>query len=129
MYAERLLSGTKRFEYRRRPISRELTHIIVYASSPLKRIVGVLEVSEVHTYSPRQAWARTKRDSGISKHEFDAYFAEADTAFAIEINPEATMRLNRMLLPVEIHENFKIPQSFMYVGEDFLQQVRTLGQE
>lgn len=85
-------------------------------------------MNEVHTYSPRKAWAKTRRDSGISKHEFDAYFAEAETAFAIEINPEATTRLNRMFSPVEIHENFKIPQSFMYVDESFLQQVRSLGQ-
>jgi hypothetical protein len=34
IYAERLMDGTKRFEFRRRPMSADVTHIVVYASSP-----------------------------------------------------------------------------------------------
>ena len=87
IYAERLVSGEKFFEYRRRPISPDVTHIIVYASSPLKKIIGVVEVRQVHSGAPSATWVETLHGAGITEQEFHSYFAGRTIAYAIEIKP------------------------------------------
>lgn len=127
IYAERLVSGEKFFEYRRRPISPDVTHIIVYASSPLKKIIGIVEVRQVHSGAPSTTWVKTLHGAGITEQEFHSYFAGRTIAYAIEIKPKATIRLQHNLRPTDIEAGFKVPQSFMYVDESFLNSVISQG--
>ncbi len=122
-----MINGEKFFEYRRRPISSEVTHVIVYASSPLKRIIGVVEVSQIHSDKPARTWTQTSQGAGITKKEFLSYFAGSMVAYAIEINPNATIKLNHDVKPKDIDANFRVPQSFMYVDHSFLYSVMRQG--
>ncbi len=65
-YADRLMDGSKQYEFRRRPFSDDVTHIVVYASSPRKQIVGILKVKDIESGSATAIWKRTKDSAGIS---------------------------------------------------------------
>lgn len=89
-FAERILKGIKKFELRRYifPIP-ERSRIIVYASSPIKAIIGEFEAGRVFKASPETVWqfVNTFPDSGIEDEDWK-YIKGARYALAIEVvNP------------------------------------------
>lgn len=46
-YANRILTGEKRFEYRSRIPQKAISHIVIYATTPIKKIIGIAEVEEI----------------------------------------------------------------------------------
>ncbi|MEB3286214.1 MAG: hypothetical protein VKJ04_01795 [Vampirovibrionales bacterium] len=127
VYAERLIRGEKHFEFRKRPISFDLTHMVVYASSPIKKILGVVKVNRVRIGSPDDTWYELKKYAGIGEHDFTNYFSNSDIAYSIEIEPSKTIRLSKQVSPKEIDPAFKVPQSFKYVDNQFVELVLALG--
>jgi predicted transcriptional regulator len=125
VYVERILSGQKLFEFRRTSIRQDTTHLILYSSSPVKRIMGVAEVSSILTASPTVTWERTKHAAGISRRLFREYFKGSKKASAIEI--QSVFTLNNPLAPHEIIPKFHIPQSYRYVDSSFLEKVIQQG--
>ncbi|SRR5579885_2905795 len=123
VYAERLMDGTKCFEFRRRPMSDDVTHIVVYASSPYKRILGIVEVSSIQCGSVRSVWNKTREHAGISRAEYLHYFEGASVAYAIAIDPSKTLRFDEHISPSDIERNFVVPQSFKYVGSAFMDRL------
>jgi predicted transcriptional regulator len=127
VYAERLMNGQKHFEFRRSAISFDLTHMIVYASSPVKKILGIVKVNRVCIANPNETWEGTKDFAGINQQDFHTYFSDKDIAYSIEIEPESTIRLDNQFSPKEIDPEFQVPQSFRYVDNRFLKQVLKFG--
>lgn len=125
IYAERLIEGTKRYEFRKTLIKGNLTHIIIYASSPVKKIIGVAEVSNIKTSCPWLMWETTKDEAGISHSAYKEYFEGRDKACAIGIKQVFPLR-NR-IKPCEITDGFIVPQSFRYVDVTFLESVYKKG--
>lgn len=124
-YANRILSGEKQFEFRRTSIRSDLTHLIIYSSSPVKRIVALAEVDSVEMASPSALWDRTKHAAGISRRNYREYFSGAGSAVAISL--KRVLPLVSKIEPSEVEEGFNIPQSFRYVDEMFLDKVLSLG--
>ncbi len=122
-YADRILSGEKEFEFRRAAISSELTHVIIYASSPQKCIVAIVKVDGGHVADPDTTWKKTKKSAGITRDEFDDYFSGTEKAYCIALNMESLVRLKHTVKPAEIRPGFRVPQSFCYVDSAFLQDV------
>jgi predicted transcriptional regulator len=86
VYAEAILSGAKTVELRRRRPSFGLgTTVLIYATSPEQRIRGVFEVDGIIEDTPAAIWETIAHRAGVERATFDAYFAGARTAFAIEI--------------------------------------------
>ncbi len=127
VYATRLLSGKKKYEFRRNSIRHDLTHVIIYASSPIKKIIGVAEVQKVIIASPSATWEQSKQVAGISRRAFREYFQGKKQAYAIKI--KKIIRFNKWLDPLEMDNGFKVPQSFSYVNPSFLNKVISAGAE
>jgi len=125
VYADKIIDGSKKFEFRRASIKGDLTHLIIYASSPVKRIIGVAVVDGVDVSYPLETWGKTKHAAGISRKDFLEYFQGKEKAVTIILKDVLT--LDRSVCPKEIENNFKVPQSFKYVQPDFLQDVFTKG--
>ena len=86
-YAEAILSGRKRYEYRRTIFKRPgVQRVIIYASTPVRRIVGEFCVEEIIEAPPMMLWARTAEGSGLRKSQFEAYFAGKETGYAIRVH-------------------------------------------
>jgi len=125
IYADKIIDGSKKFEFRRASIKGDLTHLIIYASSPVKRIIGIAVVDGVDISSPLEAWGNTKHAAGISRADFLDYFQGKEKAVTIKFKD--ILPLGRDVCPKEIEVDFKVPQSFKYVQSSFLQDVLTKG--
>ena len=110
-FANKIFSKEKRFEYRKN-IPKEIKEVVVYASSPVKKIIGSFTVKKVLENNPQKIWKNTKSFAGISKMFFDNYYAGKETAFAIEID-----RITKFSITKELSD-YKIttpPRSFCYI--------------
>ena len=121
VYAEKIISGKKKYEFRKKSINPDITHIIIYATFPVKKIIGVAEVKRIHISSPSAIWEKTKSAAGIPRRLFREYFQDVKMAYAIEL--KKIIKLNNQIAPDEIKNGFNIPQSFSYVNAAFYRKV------
>jgi predicted transcriptional regulator len=116
-FVEKILSGEKRFEYRKAGFKRsDVRTAMIYSTSPVKKLVGEFDVEEVIYGSPDNIWKKTHAQSGITKTFFDSYFESRKTAVALRIGD--VRAYDTPIAPEEIIDGFKAPQSFKYLSED-----------
>ena len=125
IYAQKLVDGEKKYEFRKSAIRSDLTHIIIYASSPVKRIIGIAEVSGVTVASPSAIWTKSKHAAGIERKAYDEYFHDKTKAYSIEI--KKIIPLKKAIALAELENGFKVPQSFSYVDPQFYRKVARKG--
>lgn len=113
-FAYKIFSGTKRYEFRRSIFKREVNKILVYASSPIQRIIGEFEISAILHDEIDRLWSITKGEAGISKEYYRSYFANKEKAFAIEIG---AVTLYDTPMPLSAVNVSCAPQSFLYIHE------------
>jgi predicted transcriptional regulator len=112
-FARRIFNGTKRYEYRKAIFTNdEVNKIVVYASDPIKKVIGEFEVGGILHDDPRELWAKTRKHSGINKKRFLEYFANRNKGYAIEI---VSTRLYDAPLPLDSLMVTSPPQSFVYL--------------
>ncbi len=108
-YAEEILSGRKKYEFRKSIFKKQnIEKVYIYSSSPVSKIVAAFEIGKILKGSPENIWNQCHKYAGISKNDFFAYFKNADVAYAIEIS-----NIDSFLNPIDpchIIENFKPPQ-------------------
>jgi len=127
IYAEKLIAGIKKYEFRKTTIRDNLSHIIIYATSPVKKIMGAAEVKEVQSLSPTKTWEKTKHAAGISRKLFRNYFKGKKVAHSIQI--KEVISFKNWVDPDQIDNGFSVPQSFSYVNQDFYNKVLRRGLE
>ena len=112
-YAEKIFSGEKKFEFRKRAFkNNEVNTVVVYSTMPVGRIIGEFSIKQIHQDSPESIWRKTKKYSGVDESFFNKYFDGKDLAFAIEINTPVLYEQD--IDPKEKFANFTAPQSFRY---------------
>ena len=112
-FAEKILTGEKRYEFRRVVPKREVERVVVYASSPVCRLVGEFTVRRVVSAKPKALWRLARSHAGISKRYFDAYFKGREEAHAFEV--EGVVRYDEPIDPKSLRRGFRPPQSFLYL--------------
>ena len=75
-FADRIMDGSKKVEFRRRhPRQIELgTRMLIYASSPVRALIGTAVVVEVVEASPEEVWDEYQAVGGIDHEQFNAYY-------------------------------------------------------
>ena len=114
-YVERILSREKRFEFRRKIFKRpDIDTLVIYASSPIQRVVAEAPIRRILSARPEQIWKATHKHGGISKDKFFEYFHGTDTAYAIEI--DSVYEFDEPVLLHEFEPRLTCaPQSFAYI--------------
>ena len=114
-YVERILSGEKTYEFRRRIFKRaDVDTLIIYATSPQCRVVAEAKIAGIMQSTPEDIWRRTSKHGGISRDRFMDYFANRDTAYAIELRQ--VRRFNRPRSLSDYAPKVRsAPQSFVYI--------------
>lgn len=112
-FALKIFNGSKRYEYRRAIFkNQEVSRVIVYASDPIRRIIGEFEIEDILHDELQVLWVKTKNDAGISKKRFFEYFTNKSKGYAIKIKAtsmyDAPLPLNSFMVSSP-------PQSFMYL--------------
>jgi predicted transcriptional regulator len=124
-YAQAILDGSKQVEFRRQGLPEDVTHVVIYATSPVQRVIGMFEVAGTEKVSPVSAWKRYNRVGRIEKTAFERYYTGADYAFVIRVrNPQ---KFASPFLLADLDENLRPPQSFMYLRIELFERARTLA--
>lgn len=114
-FAYKIFDGTKKFEFRRSIFkNKEVKSVIVYASSPVQKVIGEFEIGKIINKDLDALWSLTKEFSGITEDFFYSYFSNKENGFAIQIKNKKKYKHPKCL-----KEDFKLnpPQSFAYIKE------------
>lgn len=114
IFAEKILRGEKRYEYRKRLCQKDIKKIYIYATAPTKKIIGEAEVTRKIKMNKNNLWRKTQLYSGISQDFFYRYFNNQEDGFAYEIG-----QVKQYDIPITL-ESIGIkcaPQSFIYCHE------------
>lgn len=122
-YADRIMAGSKKFEFRKVIFRHPDVHeIVIYSSSPVKKIVGTCTIRSVVAHDPLTLWEHCKEAAGIGEEDFFAYFEGRKRGYAIEIG--MTDPLERPVDPKVCDPEFIPPQSFQYVDDTFYSKIK-----
>jgi len=114
-YVSRILSGEKTFEYRKRIPKQSIDRIVIYETSPKKRIVGIADVRGVVSDTPDHLWNSTGRKGGISKEAYMEYFSGSVKAYAFELKNITKTKHDFELNQLGINQP---PQSYYYMSDE-----------
>lgn len=124
-YADLILAGSKTVEFRRAWAMEKVDAIAIYASSPIQKIVGIVQVSEVVKAKPATLWSYcSKRGGGLSKAELIAYMNGKEAGFAILLH--GIRQFRKSIDPCKVIKDFSPPQSFRYITSTELQKLEKL---
>lgn len=111
-HVKNIINGTKKYEYRTKAAKDDVKKIIIYETTPVKKIVAEADIIEVLMMKPDELWDKTKDQSGISKKFFDSYFASRDIAYAYRLGEIKVYKEPKLLSDFGLK---CAPQSFAYV--------------
>ena len=112
-YVERILAGSKKYEFRKRLASKTIKKIFIYSTAPTMQVVGEVQVVGTISASPTALWEQTKGSTGITRDKYREYFKGCKVAYAYRLGD-----VTRYEPPKELRE-FNIsspPQSFVYLS-------------
>lgn len=112
-FAFKIFEGKKKFEFRKVIFKNpNVKTVVVYASSPVQRVIGEFEIDNILSSDPTEIWRLTKKYSGISEDFFNEYFADREIAHAIKI--KSTKKYKQ---PLHLQDNYNVvpPQSYVYL--------------
>ena len=58
IYAKQILAGTKKVEFRKRSFKEKVRRVYIYASVPVKQIVGYFTFTEIDEDTPANLWVK-----------------------------------------------------------------------
>lgn len=112
-FAEKIFEGTKQYEFRRAIFKNTgIKTVVVYASSPVQKVIGEFEIEDILKEGLASLWKKTKSKSGIEEQDFYSYFGEKEEGYAIKIK-----NAKRYEEPLCLRSDFGLvpPQSFLYL--------------
>lgn len=112
-FVSKIFDGSKKYEYRKVLFKRkDITTVVIYASYPVKQVVGEFEIKAILSDDVDALWSRTCDHSGISKDYYDSYFEKMETANAIQIGKLKRYKTPKRLADINVKQ---APQSFCYI--------------
>lgn len=109
-YVEKILSGEKKYEYRKTLLKKDVESILVYSTFPVKKVVCEIKLLEVVKGTLEYVYNKTNKESGITLEEFNNYFKNKSIAYAYKLG--SIKRLNLTLKEIGVPT---APQSYQYI--------------
>lgn len=122
IYTDRILSGEKRFELRKRLPKEKPTYILIYSTAPVSQVVGYAKVTDVKKGDSKSLWNCYSKYFGISEQEYFSYFEGNIRANALEL--EDIRKFVRPFSIKDISPFISVPQSFCYVDKEVFNRLR-----
>lgn len=115
-YVEKILAGTKCYEYRRKVAKQAVSKILVYSTKPIGKVVAEIKIEEKISAAPEELWELTKKQAGISKKRYQEYFQGCKVANAYKLGD-----INQYTIPKNLTDFGikKPPQSFIYINMEY----------
>lgn len=113
-YVKEIEQGSKLYEFRKSIFKQNTDEIWVYASAPIKQIVGKIFIDKIIEDTPKNLWLECYSNAGIEEKDFFNYFAGKEKGYAIKIK-EYKMFENPIDPYIE-NKTFTAPQSYAYIS-------------
>lgn len=116
-YWQLIEQGLKDAELRRNALnSVEGRKALIYVPSPVMELRGGFTIGAVWTGTPDAVWDRVATRAGVGKDVFEAYYAGASIAYALEITDVWAYERPLALAELRAHfDQFVVPQSWRYL--------------
>lgn len=112
-FVEKIFDGTKKYEFRKSLFKqRGVKYVVIYASAPIKRVVGEFEIDDILSDAVDLVWSITQKHAGITESFYKSYFQNKKTANAIKIGRIKKFKRTKLLSDYNIKQ---APQSFCYI--------------
>lgn len=111
-FVEEIFSETKTFELRKKIFKSFINTIVIYSSSPKKKVVGEIIIDKIISSTPKLLWKSYKNNLGISEKEYFKYYKNSKVAYAIKIKKVIKYKKELELKDFGIE---KAPQSYQYI--------------
>jgi predicted transcriptional regulator len=112
-HAEAILMGEKTYEFRKVLFKEKVSEVVIYATSPVCRVIGTFVVEGIYSAAPAEVWENSKDFAGVTEELFTQYFAGKKLAHAIKVG-----KCVRFVKPKNLSRYLKSnvpPQSFCYL--------------
>lgn len=113
-YVGKILSGEKRYEFRRKLCKDEIDKIYIYATRPIQKVVAEVEVTGKLEGDKEKIWEQTKAFAGTDKCGYEKYFAGMATAGAYCLGNVTKYEVGKDLEAFGLSAG---PRSFVYIKE------------
>ncbi len=118
-YAKKLVSGQKDIELRKiKPHVQQGDYVIIYASAPIKAILGMGKIKSIIECSPSFLWENYSERLGITRTNYFSYYDGHQKSVGIELE------MIKPIIPIELVElkqidpNFHPPQIYRYITNE-----------
>ena len=114
IHAEKILSGTKKYEFRKTRCKLPIDTIVIYATAPIMKVLGEVKVKSVIEELPQIVWEKTQTAAGIDLSFFNRYYEDRNKAIAYELGEVTKFPSPKVLRDYGL----KVPpQSYAYIQE------------
>lgn len=128
-YANLIFLGSKKIEVRKRiPKWGEKDLIFIYASSPVKKILGVSSVAKKEVDTISKLWEKIRMHVAISKEEYNNYFVGHKNGVGIYL--ENVLSFDRPIGLDQLRsafDGFVVPQSYRYLSQSEAKKIMKMG--
>jgi predicted transcriptional regulator len=118
-FAEAIFSGRKKVELRRTGFAQPISHVVVYATAPIRRVVGMFEVAKVDRDRPARLWRRYRSVAGVEAKFFRDYYEGLDEGVAIVVGATAPLAEP---VPLSVLNVSSAPQSYRYLDAELIKK-------
>lgn len=122
-FAEAIFAGRKKVELRRSGFAQPISHVIVYATAPVRGVIGVFEVVKVDRDSPARLWRRYRSVAGVEAQFFRSYYEGLEQGIAIVVG--STKRFPEPV-PLSAIQVSSPPQSYRYLDAGLVDRMHWL---
>jgi len=117
-YADKILSGEKKIEIRKRIWTKikKIKKAYIYVPRPVSLITGFFLIDDIFKSEIKTLWILCKDLAGMTKEEYDIYFNNHFHGYGIYTKDPK--RFKKPIDPYKIDSHFRAPQNFMYVKKE-----------
>jgi len=108
-YVDKILTGEKKYEFRRKIFKKDVKHVYVYSTTPVQRITISFKIETIIEDKPEILWDKYKEYAGISEEDFFKYFQNCNTGYAILISNVKELKARKLKI--------RPPQSYYYINK------------
>jgi predicted transcriptional regulator len=117
-FARLILNGKKKVEFRKTRLASDVSHVLIYATVPLKEIIGFFEVNRIQEGVPDDLWKIYQDVAGIEEQVFRRYYGSAPRGIAIEVGRVFVLSKPVPFKRIAGKLKATAPQSFRYLYAD-----------
>lgn len=116
-WADMIMSGKKHIELRRRftNLSQVSTRALLYASTPVKAIVGIVSIDRVMTLPPEELWPHVAEGAAVAYDDYVCYFKDAPLTTALFLDNPVELKHPIGLADLRLELEFTPPMSWRWM--------------